>query len=91
MVRKKKTSLFHNQLEPESAERRYKILKAFLLVAGISLAVGIVGVILHNALYGLLEREEPISFGIGLVGLFVFFIAIIGSLVVYITGRRKPT
>jgi hypothetical protein len=53
--------------------------------------VGIVGVILHNALYGLLEREEPISFGIGLVGLFVFFIAIIGSLVVYITGRRKPT
>jgi hypothetical protein len=91
MVRKKKASLFHNQLEPGSAERRYKILKAFLLVAGISLAVGIVGVILHNALSALLEREESIFFFIGLVGLFVFAIATIGSFVVYITGRRKPT
>jgi len=36
MVRKKKATLFHDQMEPKTAERRYKMLKAFLLVAGIS-------------------------------------------------------
>ena len=34
MVWKKKISLFHDQMEPKSAERRYKMLKAFLWVAG---------------------------------------------------------
>ncbi len=58
MVRKKKANLFHDQVEPKLAERRLKILKAFLLVAGISFAVFIVGVIVHNALYGLSEIEE---------------------------------
>ena len=91
MVRKKKTNIFHEQMEPKLAERRYKRLKVFLLVAGISLAVGIVGVILHNALYGLFEKEEPVSFGIGIVGLFVFFIATIGGLVIFLIGRRKTT
>ncbi len=88
-VRKKKTRIFHDQMEPKSAERRLRILKVFLLVAGISLLVGIVGVILHNVLYGLSEIEEPVSFGIGLGGLFVFSIATIGGLVVYLIGRRK--
>jgi hypothetical protein len=91
MVRKKKTDLFGDQMEPKEAERRLKMLKAYLLVAGISLAVGIVGAILYNVLYGLLEKEEPISFGIALVGLFVFFIATIGGLITFLTGRRKAT
>ena len=90
MVRKKKTSLFHNQLEPESAERRYKILKAFLLVAGISLAVGIVGVILHNALYALSEeKEEHIFFAIALLSIVPFAVGTIGGLVIFLKGRRK--
>jgi len=91
MVRKKKTNLFRDQMEPKLAERRYKRLKAFLLVAGISLAVGIVGVILHNALYGLAEIEEPVSFIIALVALWVFIIATIGGLVIFLKGRRKTT
>ncbi len=91
MVRKKKTNIFHDQMEPELAERRYKVLKVFLLVAGISFAVGIGGVIGHNVIYGLTEVEEGVFFTIGLVGLFVFFIATIGSLVVYLIGRRKTT
>jgi hypothetical protein len=82
MVRKKKTNLFHDQMEPKLAERRLKMLKVFLLVAGISLAVGIVGVILHNALYGLSEIEEPVSFVITLVGLWAFAAATIGGLVI---------
>jgi len=91
MVRKKKTNIFHDQMEPKLAESRLKRLKAFLLVAGISLAVGIAGVILHNALYGLLEKEEPVSFFIALVGLWAFFIATIGGLIIFLKGRRKTT
>jgi len=91
MVRKKKINLFDDQVEPKLAERRYKILKAFLLAAGISFAVGIVGVILHNALYGLSEIEEPVSFSIGISALGVFFIATIGGLVIFLKGRRKTT
>ena len=89
MVWKKKTNIFHDQMEPKLAERRYKMLKAFLLVAGISLAVGIVGVILHNALYGLSEIEEPVSFFIALVALWVFIIVTIGGLVIFLKVRRK--
>ena len=89
VVRKKKTNIFDYQMEPEMAERRLKMLKVFLLVAGISLAVGIVGVILHNVLYGLLGKEEAVSFFIALVGLFMFLIASFGSLVIFRKGRRK--
>ncbi len=88
MVRKKKTKIFHDQMEPKLAERRLKRLKAFLLVAGISLAVGIVGVILHNALYGLSEIEEPASFFMAFLSLWVFTLATIGSLVIFIKGRE---
>ena len=91
MVRKKKAKIFHDQMEPKLAERRYKRLKIFLLVAGISLAVAIVGVILHNALYGLSEIEEPVSFFIALVGLYAFIIATIGGLVIFLKGRRKTS
>jgi len=89
MVQKKKTNIFHDRMEPKLAERRYKILKIFLLVAGISLVVGIVGVILHNALYVLSEKEELVSFFIAIVALWTFFIATIGGLVIFLKGRRK--
>jgi uncharacterized membrane protein YdcZ (DUF606 family) len=68
-----------------------KRLKTFLLVAGISLAVGIVGVVVHNVLYGLSEKEEPVSFFIALVALWVFVVGTIGGLVIFLKGRRKTT
>ncbi len=91
MLRKKKTSLFHDQVEPKIAERRLKILKAFLLVTGISFAVFIVGIVGHNTIYGLTEIEEPVFFTIALVGLYVFVIATIGGLVIFLKGRRKTS
>jgi len=90
-VRKKKTKIFHDQMEPKLAERRYKMLKVFLLVAGISLAVGIVGAVVHNVLFGLSEIEEPVSLVIGVVGLMAFCIGTIGGLVIFLKGRRKTT
>ncbi len=91
MVRKKKANLFHDQVEPKMAERRLKMLKAFLLVAGISFAVFIVGVILHNALYGLFEKKEPVSFFIAIFSLVPFAVGTIGGLVIFLKGRRKTS
>ena len=89
MVRKKKTNIFHDQMEPKLAERRLKMLKAFLLVAGISFAVFIAGAILHNVLYALSGIEEHIFFFIALFSIVPFFIGTIGGLVIFLKGRRK--
>ncbi len=92
MVRKKKISLFHNQMEPKLAERRLKILRAFLLVAGISLAVLIVllvGVVIYNAVYDMSEIADAVAHYIGFSSLGVFNIATIGGLVIFLKGRRK--
>ncbi len=92
MVRKKKTNIFHDQMEPKLAQRRLKMLKAFLLVAGISFAVFIVGVILHGVLGALLEiEEEPVSFYIAIFSLVPFAVGTIGGLVIFLKGRRKTT
>ena len=91
VVWKRKTNIFHDQMEPKLAERRLKRLKTLLLVAGISFAVFIVGVILHNVLYGLSEIEEPVSLVIAVVAVWVFIIATIGGLVMFVKGRRKTT
>ena len=82
MVRKKKT---------DTDERRYKMLKTFLLVAVISLPVFIVGIRVSIGLY---YGYEPASFVIGVVAFVafgVFVLANIGSLVIFLMGRRKPT
>ena len=92
VVRKKKTKIFHDQMESELAERRYKRLKTFLRIAGISLVVAIVGVILHGVLGILLEiEEEVVSFFIAVVALWVFAVATIAGLVILLIGRRKTT
>ncbi len=92
VIRKKITILFNDQVEPKLPERRLKMLKAFLLVAGISFSVFIVGTVLHGVLGALLEiEEELVSFFVALVALYVFIIATIGGLVIFLKGRRKTT
>ncbi|MBA7714443.1 hypothetical protein ES703_123466 [subsurface metagenome] len=87
-VRKKKTKIFHDQMEPKIAERRLKRLKAFLLVAAIAFAGGVAGGVVHNAVYGLTEMEEPVSFIIALGALWLFILATGVGLFIYIRGRR---
>ena len=55
------------------------------------MVLGIVGVVLHNVLSGILDTEEAVSFFIGLAGLWAFVISTVTSLVFFIIGRRKPT
>ena len=90
MVRKRKTSLFHDQMEQKTAESRLKRLKALLKVAGITFLVAIVGIISHNLLYGLSETEEPISFFIGAGALLAFIVATTGGLVISLQKRQEP-
>ena len=86
---KKKTNLFHDQMEPELAERRLRRLKNFLLVAGISLAASIAA-----ALYAVkaAPSEESaagsVIFFILLFSLVLFLIGTIGGWVIYLKGRR---
>jgi uncharacterized membrane protein len=88
MVWRKKTKISHDQMEPEIAERRYKILKVSLLVAGVLLLAGIIGAVGHNAIYAMKEIEESVFFFIAIVGLFGFVIATIGDWIFYYIGRK---
>ena len=78
--------LFYDQIEPKLAERGLKMLKTFLLVAGISLAAFIISVFLHNAISGLFGVEEPVFFFIALLSIVAFAVGIIGSLVIFTKG-----
>ncbi len=92
MVRKKKTNIFYDQMEPKLAERRLKRLKAFLRVAGISFAMFLVAFILQVVLVVIFdqpEEEGPVVFFIAFFSVVVFVIATIGGLVVFLKGRRK--
>lgn len=79
--------VFYDRAEPNLSERGVRMLKTFLLVAGISVAVFILSVFLHNILSGLFDIEEPVFFTIAVIiaplGLLV---GLIGSLVVFIMG-----
>jgi len=97
--------LFYDRVEPGLSERSLRILKMFLLVAGISFAAGIISVFLHNAIYGLFIHffgadfwnrigmpDEPVFFFITLLSVLAFAVGIIGSLVMFIKGLfSKPS
>ncbi len=87
MVWKKGTSLFHEEMKPELAERRLKRLKTFLVVTGTSIAVGIAA----PAVFVVLIVQDPVSMVIWVLGIMAFIIATIGSLVTFLKGRRKTT
>jgi len=79
--------IYYDRVEPKLGGRGLKMLKVFLMTAGISVAVFILGVFLHNALSGLFGMEEPVFFFISVflapLGLAV---GLIGSLVIFIQG-----
>ena len=91
--------LFYDRAEPRLGERGLKMLKTFLLVAGISLGAFIVSVFLHNAIYGLFIHwfgedfwsrigmgDEPVFFIIAFLSVVALAVGIIGSLVMFIKG-----
>ena len=79
--------LFYDRAEPRLGEKGLRMLRIFLLVAGISLGAFIISVFLHNAISGLFDIEEPVFFVIAVfVSPLVFAVGIIGSMVMFIRG-----
>lgn len=91
MVRKQKNSVFNDQIEQKITTWHLKRLKAFLIVAGFSFLVFILGAIAHNVLPGPSEREETVSFFIALAALLVFTVATAGGVVIFLKARQKTT
>ena len=82
--------LFYDRAEPHLGERRLRMLKVFLAVAVVSLAVCILSVFLHNALSGLLHIEEAVFFVIAVfVAPAAFVVGLVGSVVVLILGLLR--
>lgn len=79
--------LFYDRAAPGLDERKLKMLKTFLLVAGAAAGAFIISVFLHNALSGLFGVEEPVFFSIAVfVSPLAFAVGIVGSLVLFIIG-----
>ena len=84
--------LFYDRVEVRLDERRLKMLKTFLLIAGMSLGAFIISVFLHNAISGLLGIEEPVFFSIAvIVAPLAFAVGLIGSLVIFIMRLFSKT
>ena len=91
--------LFYDRAGPRLNEKWLKMLRIFLVVAGISAGTFIISVFLHNAIYGLVIQwfgadfwdrigmpDEPVFFFIALLSVVAFAVGIIGSLVIFIKG-----
>ncbi len=92
MVRKKKTDIFHDRMEPKLAQRQYKRLKRFLLVAGISFLVYPVSILLQVLLvliFNQPEEEGAVVFFIAFFSVVLFILSTIGGLVLFLKGQRK--
>jgi len=84
--------LFYDRAEPGLGERWLRMLRIFLLVAGISVGVFIIGVVLHNFLSGLFKVEEPVFFVISVfIAPLACAVGIIGSLFIFIKGLLGRT
>lgn len=79
--------IFYDRVESRLGERGLKMLKVFLITAGISVAVFILSVFLHNALGSLFGLEEPVFFFISVfIAPLGFAVGLVGSLVIFIQG-----
>jgi len=91
--------LYYDRIEPKRDKGGFRMLRIFLMVAGISLGAFIISVFLHNAIYGLFIHffgadfwdraglgEEPVFFFIAIISAGSFAVGVIGSLVLFIKG-----
>jgi len=96
--------LFYDRVGPNLGGRGLRMLRIFLLVAGISLGAFIISVFLHNAIYGLFIHffggdfwdrvglaDEPVFFFIALISVLSFVVGLVGSLVMFIKGLFSKT
>ncbi len=97
--------LYYDRVAPGLGEKGMKMLRRFLLVAGIALGAFIISVILHNAIYGLFIHffgadfwdrtgigDEPVFFFIAVILCpLAFAVGITGSLVIFVRGLFRQS
>jgi hypothetical protein len=82
--------LYYDRAEPKMEGRLLKLLKTFLLIAGLSIGTFIISVFLHNALSALFGIEEPVFFIIAvIISPAALAAGIIGSVVLVIMGLAR--
>jgi hypothetical protein len=89
MIRKKKTGIFPEQMDPALRKKKFNNLKKLLIIAAIILLVAIVGTVAHNLIHGLTDMEEYVFLIIGLAGQYGFVFTTAGGLVIFLKGRQK--
>ena len=85
----KKRRVFNDKLEQGLKVKYIKRIKTFLIAAGISFPVAIVGVIMHNVRSSSSGTEEVLYFFIGIIALYLFVLASAGGLVTFLKGRKN--
>ena len=79
--------LYYDRVEPKMDGKLLKLMKAFLIITGLSVGVFIVSVFLHNVISNLFDIEEAVFF---IIAVFISPAAlaagIIGSLMLFIIG-----
>ena len=84
--------LYYDRAQPRMSEKLSRLLKAFLLIAALSVGAFIICVFLHNMLGALLGVEEPVFFIMAvIVSPLALAVGLIGSLVVFIMGLSGKT
>ncbi|MDA8219608.1 MAG: hypothetical protein M0Z94_18570 [Dehalococcoidales bacterium] len=79
--------LYFDRVKLTSSERGLRMLKAFLAVAGGSICLFVVGVVLHNAISALLNVEEAVFFLLAvIVAPLAFAIGVLGSAALFVKG-----
>jgi amino acid transporter len=79
--------IYYDRAGPRSTERRRRMLKTFLIVAGIAVATFIISVFLHNAISALFDIEEAVFFVIAVViSPLALLVGLVGSLVLFVMG-----
>ena len=92
MAWKRKTGIFHDQMEPGLAKRRLKWLRALLLVGAMAFAMIWVSILLAGYVFHLpAELMDSVVRYIAFSFLGVFDMATAGGLVILLKGRRKTT
>jgi len=82
--------VFYDRAEPGLDERRMRMLRVFLLTAGVGLAVFVLSAVLHNAVSALLGVEEPVFFSIAVfLAPAAVATGLVGSLVIFVKGLRS--
>ena len=79
--------IYYDRAGPRLSERRRRMLKVFLVVAGVAVATFILSVFLHNAISAVFDIEEAVFFTIAVsISPLAFLVGLVGSLVVFVMG-----